>query len=148
MIYKTSAANRNNRKRYYYENQEKSKEYSRNYYDEHKKELSKYAKEYQAKNRQELKKYYRQRRKKMPWLSSYKSAQQRCQNPKSEKYKRYGGRGIKFMLTSKEVKDLWTRDKASEMKRASIDRISNEGNYEYSNCRFIEHSENVKKRDK
>jgi len=148
MTYKTSAANRKNRKRYYYVNQEKAKEYSRNYFAEHKEEVAEYAKKYQVKNRERLTDYYRERRKNMPWLASYKGAQQRCQNPNEHNYHRYGGRGIKFMLTSKEVKELWMRDKASEMKWASIDRINNDGNYEYDNCQFIEQSDNVKKRNK
>lgn len=148
MTYKSSAANRKNRKRYYYENQEKAKESSRTYYAEHKEERAEYAKKYQTKNRETLTEYYKQRRKNMPWLASYKAAQQRCQNSKQQGYNRYGGRGIKFMLTSKEVKDLWMRDNASEMKWASIDRINNDGYYEYGNCRFIEQSDNVRKRNK
>ena len=145
MIYKTSVANRKNRKRYYYENQEKAKEYSRKYAAEHKKEYSEYYKKYQVKNRRKLTLYYRERIKKMPWLISYRGAQQRCENPKYKSYHRYGGRGIRCIITPNEVKKLWIRDKASEMKWASIDRINNDCNYEISNCRFIELSENVKK---
>lgn len=148
MTYKSSVANRKNRKRYYYENQEKAKEYSRKYYEEHKKEQAEYAKKYQAKNRIKLTLYYRKRRKKMPWLASYKSAQQRCHNSKHHGYKRYGGRGIQFLLTSKEVHQLWVRDEANKLKWPTIDRINNNGNYEISNCRFIEMSENVRKGSK
>jgi len=81
-----------------------------------------------------------------PWRKHYSSAQQRCTNHKHIAFSRYGGRGIKFLLTMEEIKRLWFRDKASGMKCATIDRINNDGNYEFNNCQFIERSENVKKR--
>jgi len=37
-----------------------------------------------------------------------------------------------------EIKELWFRDKAYEMKKPTIDRINSNEHYEYSNCRFIE----------
>ena len=67
----------------------------------------------------------------------------RCSNPKSISYSRYGGKGIKALLTREEIKSLWIRDKAHLLKRPSIDRIDSNGNYEYSNCRFIELRENI-----
>lgn len=147
MIYKTTDANRKNRKRYYYENQEKSKEYSRKYHKEHKEKSAEYAKKYQVENRRKLTLYYRKRIKKMPWLISYRGAQQRCENPKYKAFHRYGGRGIRCLITPNEVKELWIRDNASKMKWPSIDRIDNDGNYEHKNCRFIELVDNVRKRN-
>ena len=79
------------------------------------------------------------------WMKHYSSAKQRCINPKNASYKRYGGRGIKFLMTMEDFKFLWFRDKAYLMKKPSIDRIDNDGNYELSNCRFIELSENTRK---
>jgi len=71
---------------------------------------------------------------------------QRCSNPKNPSFHRYGGRGIKNFLTLEDVIFIWDRDKADSLKKPSMDRILNDGNYERDNCRFIEISENVKKR--
>lgn len=80
-----------------------------------------------------------------PWYNSYYHAKNRCENVKYDHYKYYGGKGIKFLLTLKEVKQIWFRDKAYLMKRPSIDRINSNGHYEYSNCQFIELTENISK---
>ena len=47
-------------------------------------------------------------------------------------------------MTKDDFKFIWFRDKAHGMKQPSIDRIDNDGNYELSNCRFIEHRENAR----
>lgn len=73
-----------------------------------------------------------------PYINSYKGAKSRCNNPNDEAYRRYGGRGIKFLLTLADMRTLWDRDRASEMARPSLDRIDNNGHYELSNCRFVE----------
>jgi len=70
----------------------------------------------------------------------------RCTDKKHENYKWYGGRGIKCFLTVKDLERLWKRDKAYKMKKPSIDRINNDGNYELSNCRFIEMIDNYRRR--
>lgn len=70
---------------------------------------------------------------------------QRCNNPKSDSYKYYGAKGIKCLLFQEDLDFLAKRDKANEMKRPSIDRIDPNGNYELSNCRFIELSENCRR---
>ena len=73
----------------------------------------------------------------------FKSAKDRCENQKNKAFKSYGSRGIKFLLTPEQIRELWIRDRASELKKPSIDRIDNNGNYCVENCRFIEHEENV-----
>ena len=77
-----------------------------------------------------------------PWLKHLKSANSRCNNPKDKSYKYYGGRGIKCLLTKEDVKKLWFRDKADNLKYPSIDRKDSNKDYTFNNCRFIEFEKN------
>lgn len=90
--------------------------------------------------KQHSKEYYKNN----PWLRHFFSAKARCINPNNDHYNSYGSRGIKFLLTKEEIKELWFRDEAYNLKQASIDRKDNDGNYELSNCQFIEMEENSK----
>ena len=81
-----------------------------------------------------------------PWYSSYYHAKSRCEKPHHPKYVWYGERGIKVDLAFWAMGVLWWRDKAEEMKSPTIDRIDNDGNYTFENCRFIERSENSRRR--
>lgn len=69
----------------------------------------------------------------------WKNMKKRCYNPKCDKYKSYGGRGI-------VVCNCWLKDfmnfyrwalKNGYKENLSIDRIDVNGNYEPKNCRFI-----------
>ena len=91
------------------------------------------------------KEYQREWKKLNPWLESFYKLRQRCNNPKNQDYIRYGKRGIQALIIKEEVKKLWFRDKAYEMKYPTIDRINNNGNYIFGNCRFIENKLNAKK---
>ena len=77
--------------------------------------------------------------KKSPWLRHYYNARNR---PK--RYSNYSR--IKFLMSREDFKFIWVRDNASLMKRPSVDRIDNNGNYELSNCKFIELAENNRRR--
>ncbi len=89
--------------------------------------------------------YFKNHLKQYPWYSSFHNSKNRCLNKKHKAYKRYGGRGIKFLITKQEFAYLWKRDGAILMETPSIDRIDNNGNYELSNCRFIERNENSRR---
>ena len=73
-------------------------------------------------------------------LSRIKS---RCNNKNNPDYRFYGARGVKCKITASEILGLWNRDKAHLLDKPSIDRIDTCGNYEFSNCRFIELRENA-----
>ena len=80
-----------------------------------------------------------------PWLERLKGAQRRCNNKLNE---HYGAKGIECLLTEDEIKYLWFRDIAWRMEIPSIDRKNSNGNYELSNCQFIEMSKNCSKASK
>lgn len=56
------------------------------------------------------------------------------------------GRG--FERHEEELKELWFRDKANEMKEPTINRIDNDGHYTFKNCEFIEKGKNSIERNK
>ena len=69
---------------------------------------------------------------------------QRCNNKKNKMYKNYGGKGIKNLLTLKDIKFLWDRDNASQFNYPTIDRIDSSKSYFLNNCRFLEKAINEK----
>jgi hypothetical protein len=124
------------------------KEYRREWQSRNKEKCHQYGKEWRNKNL----KYNRERvikwRKKNPLSVKLYRIRYRCQNQKCKCYGVYGGKGIKCLLTLKDLKRLWIRDKAHLLKKPSIDRKNRYGNYEYSNCQFIEMSDNIIKSNK
>lgn len=77
-----------------------------------------------------------------PWRQILAGMNQRCNNPACNKYKIYGARGIKNLLDEPQIHALWVRDRADLLERPSLDRIDPNGDYEFSNCQFIELKEN------
>lgn len=94
---------------------------------------------YAKNNRAKINKHRNKKMKKTPWVSIYVSINRRVKDPK----RCYCKRGIKNYLTQEQIKELWFRDKAWLLKKASIDRIDTYGDYEFGNCRFIELAENL-----
>lgn len=93
--------------------------------------------------RKDSRQYARCLRLNQPWTISYKCTYNRCTNPKEPSYERYGARGIKLLMSKEDFKKLWFRDKAYEMIRPTMHRENNDGNYEVSNCKFLENSDNL-----
>lgn len=73
-----------------------------------------------------------------PWKKTLISIRARTMNKNHPTYYRYGGRGIKMLITAEQLKFLWFRDKAYQMESPTIDRIDNDGNYCLKNCRYLE----------
>jgi hypothetical protein len=107
-----------------------------------------YLKQYRKLNKDILNRKQIYKNRTQPWLRRLKTIKQRCTNPNSISYPWYGGKGIKCLITAEELRILWFRDGAYRMKKPSIDRKDSNGNYKFSNCRFIEFKENVSEMNK
>lgn len=110
-----------------------------------KQNTTRYQKNNPEKIKENSKKYKQKTKKEAPWKITLTDMKQRCNNSKNTRYDDYGGRGVKCLITEEEIKELWFRDKAWELIQASIDRIDNDRDYTYNNCRFIEMGENSAK---
>lgn len=67
----------------------------------------------------------------------------RCNNQKDKAYKHYGGRGIKVSDEWMEFKNFYA-DMGKSPFGSSIDRINNDGNYCKENCRWVNHSQQMR----
>jgi hypothetical protein len=102
-------------------------------------------KDFYKSHQPQMKLRYKQEKESKPWVWIFKGIKQRCENPNNPSYKSYGEKGIQCLITKKDVKFLWFRDKAYLMEQPSIDRIDNDGNYCLENCQFLEQKDNFQK---
>lgn len=131
-----------------YKNKEKQKRTRKNYYKKNRKKILLKRKIYRDKNKEIINNKKKEAYYKDPCTYILSNIKRRCNNPKCKDYRWYGKKGIKCLITIKEIRYLYKRDKANKMKKPSIDRINNDGHYELSNCQFIEHHKNNMKSKK
>ena len=82
-------------------------------------------------------------RKQFPWYRTNERIKYRCKGKTSNNYPRYGGRGIKNLITMDELEKLWFRDKAYLMKKPVIHRLNHDGHYIMDNCKYVEQKEHM-----
>lgn len=77
----------------------------------------------------------------------WQTMKERCENPNRQKYKDYGGRGIKVCDEWHEASNFvkWALENGYE-KGLQLDRIDNDGDYCPDNCRFVTAQENNRNR--
>lgn len=76
-----------------------------------------------------------------PVYYSYRSMIRRCYNEENDNYDRYGRRGIKVCDRWLESFENFYEDMGDRPKDCTLDRINPDGNYEPSNCRWADGTE-------
>jgi len=71
---------------------------------------------------------------------------QRCNNPNSHRYDRYGGRGIKYCPEWETFAGFQTDMESSWFSGAVLDRIDSDGNYHKGNCRWATKTQSLRNR--
>lgn len=80
--------------------------------------------------------------------ATWNAMRDRCNNPASDSYKWYGGRGIKVCERWNNSFENFLEDMGERPEGMEIDRILNDCGYEKGNCRWVTHKVNTQNRSK
>ena len=76
--------------------------------------------------------------------SIWSSMKTRCNNPRSENYHYYGGRGIKYDSKWESFSGFWEDMEDGYSDKLSLDRINPDEGYNKKNCRWIDPTEQAR----
>lgn len=83
--------------------------------------------------------------KRTPEYRTWKHMRERCQNPKADNFKHYGGRGIKVCERWNSFENFLS-DMGPRPSGCSIERNENDGDYTPENCKWLPVAEQAKNR--
>lgn len=76
---------------------------------------------------------------------TWQAMKRRCNNPRDKRYDDYGGRGIKVCERWSSSYEAFLEDVGlPPSDKHQIDRINNDGDYEPSNCRWVDRVQNAR----
>jgi hypothetical protein len=81
-----------------------------------------------------------------PTYISWQRMKQRCLDPNTPYFKKWGGRGIEVGDRWRDSFEAFRADMGERPHGMTLDRVDNDGNYEPGNCRWATASEQIKNR--